>query len=143
MNHWNEDKSKRENVSSSSMITSPDSDMQQSITSNKNTIHHFEQEHIQSSTATNISRNIIIASCSSSDRHIVIYHIIHIRNNSPLHASSNKTATQNRQCKLSETTRTVVASQLSCHCRSHMRSRFIDVRGWRPDLTKEIAGLAW
>ena len=95
-------------MSSSSMITSPDSDMQQSITSNKNTIHHFEQEHMQSSTATNISRNIIIASCSSSDRHIVIYYNIHIRNNSPLHASSNETATQNRQCRqLSETTRTV------------------------------------
>eukprot|EP00985_Skeletonema_marinoi_P028166 scaffold24238_cov95-Skeletonema_marinoi.AAC.1 len=37
----------------------------------------------------------------------------------------------------------VVAPQLSCRCRSHMWSRFIDVRDWRPDLTKEIAGLAW
>ena len=82
------------------MITSPDSDMQQSITSNKNTFNHLQQPYI--------SRNINIASCNSSDRHSVIYYNIHIRNNSPLHASSNETATQNRQCKqLSETTRTV------------------------------------
>mmetsp|Transcript_13051 Transcript_13051/g.26472 ORF Transcript_13051/g.26472 Transcript_13051/m.26472 type:complete len:115 (+) Transcript_13051:822-1166(+) len=107
MNQWNEDISKRENVSSSPLITSPDSDMQQSNTSNKNnTFNHLQQPYI--------SRNILIASNNSSDRHSVIYCNIHIRNNSPLHASSNETATQNRQCKqLSETTRTVFNTSIS------------------------------
>ena len=102
MNHWNEDISKRERVSSSSMITSPDSDMQQSITSNKNTFNHLQQEPYICKTSS------LPAATYSSDRHSVIYYNIHIRNNSPLHASSNETATQNRQCRqLSETTRTV------------------------------------
>ena len=73
VNWWqNEDISKRERVSSSTMITSPDSDMQQSITSNKNTFNHLQQPYI--------SRNILIASNNSSDRHSVIYY--NIRNNS-------------------------------------------------------------
>ena len=79
------------------------------------TINHFEQEHIQSSTATNICETSTLpAATYSSDRHSVIYYNIHIHNNSPLHASSNETAAQNRQCKqLSETTRTVFNTSIS------------------------------
>ena len=74
------------------MLTSHDSDMQQSITSNKKIFKHLQQQYI--------SRNIIIiASRNSSDSHNIIYYNIHVHNNSLLHASSNKPAIQKAAAK--------------------------------------------
>ena len=76
MNHWTEDTSKRENVSSLTMITSPDSDMQQSITSNKNTFNHLHTAtiHISKHQHFQLQHTVAIDTASST---MLIHHFMH------------------------------------------------------------------
>mmetsp|Transcript_13043 Transcript_13043/g.26453 ORF Transcript_13043/g.26453 Transcript_13043/m.26453 type:complete len:128 (+) Transcript_13043:822-1205(+) len=79
MNHWNEDISKRENVSSSTMITTPDSDMQQSITSNKNTFNHLQQPTYAKHQHCQLQHTVAIDTASSTTTYIstTIHHSMH------------------------------------------------------------------
>ena len=96
MDHWSEEGVKiypreKECQVRLCMITSP------TLTCNNQSLRRRTHSIIYSNDACRGSSSIIIASSNSNDSHNVIYYNIHVRNNSPLHASSNKTATQKQQ----------------------------------------------